>query len=75
MTGAVWVSGGHCCACSRVCHHIGPASFCEMHRASGGLDIRILDSSLLTQLILRLERLELRMLEVESKLSKYEEKK
>jgi hypothetical protein len=23
--------GRHCCACNRICHHVGPAQFCHMH--------------------------------------------
>ena len=28
ITGAV---GGHCCVCSRVCHHVSPPSYCQTH--------------------------------------------
>ena len=31
MTTTVRLGGGHCCACSGMCHHVGPARFCADH--------------------------------------------
>lgn len=33
--------GGHCCACSVVCHHIGPMVLCAMHQARTGGPVTI----------------------------------
>lgn len=29
---------GHCCACSRVCHHVTPPTFCARHESAVGLE-------------------------------------
>lgn len=26
------LGGGHCCACTGICHHVGPARYCEDHK-------------------------------------------
>lgn len=31
MAGVGISTAGHCCACSGVCHHIGPAQYCPQH--------------------------------------------
>jgi hypothetical protein len=31
VNNVVRLGGRHCCACSLVCHHIGPALFCARH--------------------------------------------
>jgi len=33
MTRPVTLGGGHCCQCSRVCHHIDGPWLCARHRA------------------------------------------
>lgn len=33
MTGnVIRLGSGHCCACSGICHHVGPARFCRDHK-------------------------------------------
>ena len=32
MTTIKLASGGHCCACTVICHHVGPARYCEDHK-------------------------------------------
>lgn len=26
------LSGGHCCVCAGICHHVGPARYCAEHK-------------------------------------------
>jgi hypothetical protein len=33
MTGnSIRLGSGHCCACNIICHHVGPARYCEDHK-------------------------------------------
>jgi hypothetical protein len=27
-------TGGHCCVCTGICYHVGPARFCEDHKSA-----------------------------------------